>query len=296
MWRGGSFLILIPAHCPAAVRQYEYKVKLSAKTETDRMVNGMQLNLRKRQWLLPAVLILFILEVFTLPFVLGITYSGRSETVDHVLTYTENRLSWDSPTGIRADGTAELSLFDSTYANVQADNGDKVVAPGTEGGGIVRLKNSVSVPVTYTAVLYEIKDNPNLAVEAGLTAEGAEVVGTYRLPDSVEPEQVVQAVTGTVGGGEIQDFDINWLWQYYESDAQDKIDTAIGNKATVSKADEVTVGLYITVEDNNSYITPDAPQTGDHSAIGMYFGLMAVSAVVLLLLLISRRHEKKCGE
>lgn len=248
---------------------------------------------KRKSWLLPAVLILFILEVFTLPFVLGITYSGRSESPNHVLTYTENKLTWDSATGIDENGVAELSLFNSIYRNVQAQNDEKVVAPGTDGSNIVRLKNSVSGSVTYTAVLYELKSNPDVAVEAGLTAEGAADTDSCALPDGVKAENMIRAVTGTIGSGQIQDFDIRWMWNYYADEQQDVIDTALGDK---SESDDVTVGLYITVEDNNSYVTPEPPQTGNNTDLGMYVGLMVVSALILLFLFISRRRERKCEE
>ena len=58
------------------------------------------------QWLLPAVLILFILEIVTLPYMVQLTYAGRSEEAGHVLTYTEGKLTWDSATGIDENGVA----------------------------------------------------------------------------------------------------------------------------------------------------------------------------------------------
>lgn len=253
----------------------------------------MQTMAKRKSWLLPAMLILFILEVFTLPFVLGITYSGKSESPDHVLTYTENQLTWDGATDVSSDGVAELSLFSSSYQNVLAENGEKVVAPGTDGSNIVRLSNRAKGPVDYTALLYAMKSSDKLPVTASLSSDGGTDVTEYLLPDGISEDNVIRAVTGTVGKDQIQDFDINWLWQYYEDAEQDVIDTALGNKAALSEADDVTVGLYITVEDNNSYFTPDVPQTGNPTAVGMYVGLMVVSAMVLVFLLLSRRREKK---
>lgn len=244
------------------------------------------------RWLLPAVLILFILEVMTLPLVLGITYSGRSESPDHILTYTQGKLTWDSATGIDENGVAELDLFDAEYPGVEAEDGSNVVAPGTEGYNIVRLKNSVSGSVKYTAVLYRIRTSNDLPVEAELIGSSFTDTANYPLPDGVEAYQVLRAVTGTVKGGEIQDFDISWLWEFETSTEQNEIDTFLGDK---DNADEVTVGMYIVVEDNNSYITPDIPKTGDESHIGMYMGLMVISLVMLILLLWDRRKEKKCA-
>lgn len=248
------------------------------------------------RWLLPAVLILFILEIFTLPLVLELTYAGRSEAPNHILTYTPGSLKWDNTTGVDKNGTAILSLFHSQYGNtVNADNGDKVIAPGTDGFNIVRLKNNAEKSVNYTAVLYKIKDNPELPVEAELNGNGFTDTDTYTLPDKVKDSNVIRSVSGKVGSGEIQDFDINWLWEYYEDDAQDIIDTLLGDKAAYEEANDVTVGLYIVVEDNNEYINPEPPQTGD-AGVGMYIVLMIISGSMLILLTVTRRKEKKCED
>lgn len=250
---------------------------------------------KQRSWLLPTVLILFILEVITFPFVLGFTLADRSETPERVLTYTQGKLTWDSAANIDANGVAQLSLFDSIYQNVNAGSGDKVVAPGTDGISIVRLKNSVSGAIGYTAVLYRIRSTDLLPVEVSLSGDGFADTDTYILPQGVKDEDVIRAVSGTVGGDMIQDFDIDWSWKFYGSEQQDIIDTWLGDKAADGGADNVTVGLYVVVEDDNQYIIPSPPQTGD-LGIGIYVGLMCVSGVVLILLLLDKRRAHKCEE
>jgi len=254
------------------------------------------------RWLLPAFLILFILEVITLPLVLGVTYSGRSESPDHTLTYTPGRLTWDKATGIDENGVAQLDLFDAVYPGVEAENGDNVVAPGTEGYNIIRLKNGVGGSIKYTAVLYRIRTNDALPVEADLVGDYTDTE-IYPLPEEVTEEQVLRAVSGFIRGGEIIDFDISWLWEFYTSDEQDQIDVALGNGE-----DTVTVGLYIVVEDDNDYSDDEdppklpgikdkyikpAPYTGDDNGVGTYIALMAISFIVLLLLMWDRRKEKQ---
>lgn len=243
------------------------------------------------RWLLPVVLILFILQVIMLPWAMGFTWADRSDSPAHILTYTKNKLSWDSATGIRADGTAELSLFSPEYGStVISAGGDDVVAPGTSNDIYVRLKNNVSGSIKYTAVLYELKSDERIPVKAGMKADGSTVTADYTLPDGVSASDVITAVTGRVAGKSLQDLDIDWLWEFYENDAQDVVDTALGN---MEELPEVTVGLYIVVEDGNSYVTPDSPQTGDNSHIGLYIGLMVVSFILLILLLLDRRREEK---
>lgn len=246
---------------------------------------------KKTRWLLPTVLILFILLAATFPFVAGITYSGRSENPDHILTYTKNKLTWDSGTKVDADGVGELSAFEAQYTNIKSDNGDNVVAPGSEGYDIVRLKNDVKGSVKFTAVLYTIKSDDKLTVETALSADGVADTSSYPLPDGVAQSDVIRAVTGSLGGGQIKDFDIDWLWKYTDGSAQDSADTAFGNKAAAGKADDVTVGIYIVVEDNNSYVTPSAPKTGDSGLENLYYVLFAVCGLTMILLLLTRRRK-----
>lgn len=220
---------------------------------------------RKRHWLLPLMLILFLLEVILFPFAAGLTYAGRSESPDHILTYTAGRLTWDSATDIdETTGAAELNLFSDSYQNVRSEDGSSVVAPGTENTGIVRLKNDVSRTVRYVAVMYRIKEEDSLPVEPYLMDDSAfSDTADYPLPDGIDESQVVRAVTGTVDGGQIQDFDIAWNWNYYESDQRDQTDTALGNKAAFFEADEVTAGIYIVVEDSGGSDPTDPTDPAD---------------------------------
>lgn len=246
-------------------------------------------------WLLPAVLILFLLQVVTLPFVLGKSWAGRSESPAHVLTYTKGSLTWDKATGVDADGTARFTIFHTAYDNVQSDDGSKVVAPGTGELSVIRLQNTVGGSITYKAVLFQIQDDPDMEVETALSGSLTDAA-SYPLPKGVQPEQVLRAVTGTVKGGEFQDFDIDWLWQFDNGPEQDLIDSEVGDRASLGLDTDVNVGLYIVVEDNNSYVSPTPPQTGDDSSLGIYVALMCVSAVMLVLLLWERRKERKCGQ
>lgn len=248
---------------------------------------------KQRSWLLPTVLILFILEVITFPFVLGFTWAGRSETPERVLTYTKGKLTWDSAANINENGVAELSLFESIYQNVNAENNDKLIAPGTESVNIVRLQNSTEGEIKYTALLCFIRSTDKLPVETSLDGEGFADTSDYTLPDGVADADVIRAVSGTVGGGMIQDFDIGWYWRFFESDRRDIIDTWLGDKAADGDADDVIVGFHIIVEDDNENVIPRPPKPGD-TGVGMYVVLMCVSGALLILLLIDKRRNRKC--
>ena len=110
--------------------------------------------------------------------------------------------------------------------------------------------------------MYRVKEEETLPVEPILADNEAFTdVGTAScpLPDGVERNQVVRAVTGTVAGDQIQDFDLSWYWTFYENDARDTVDTALGDKAAFFTADEVTAGLYIVVEEDNDPVDPSDP-------------------------------------
>ena len=251
---------------------------------------------RKKDWLLPVTLIFFLFAVVLIPFATERTYAGRNDVPNHVLTYTTGNLTWDSDTNIdEKTGVAELTLFQSTYQNVQTENGDKVIAPGTEGENIVRLKNNADHSIEYIAVMYRAKEEDTLPVEPVMADDTAFTnTETYPLPEGVTEEQVVRAVTGTVGANEMQEFDITWLWNYYEDDQRDTVDTELGNKAAWATPDEVKAGLYIIVIEDDSYLYPETPQTGDMTGITPFVVLTVISGVLFLLLALEWRKEKQC--
>lgn len=191
---------------------------------------------------------------------------------DHTLTYATGKLSWDDATGIDPNGSAVLSLFGTQYQNVLSENDGRVVAPGTEGENVVRLKNDVSYPIKYVAVMYRMSDEATLPVLPELSQDAAfSEAETYPLPDGVQNGQVVRAVTGMIDGREVQDFKIEWSWRYFESEERDSSDTALGNQASNGDAAVVKAGLFIVVEEepgsggSGESDEPDVPTDPDGS-------------------------------
>ena len=250
---------------------------------------------KNRQRILPLLLALAVLALLSLPLAVNPAWAAPGTSPDHVLTYNQNSLKWDSATGINADGTAELTLFDAKYNNVEAVDGRRVVAPGTDGSDMIRLVNNVSGRIRYTAVLYSIKTDPRIPVQPSLSGTGMYDTASYQLPAGVTGAEVIRAVRGTVAGHGLQDFDINWLWNYEVTDAQNVTDTELGNAAAAAMkeqtdGDSVTVGFYIVVEDSNNYYVP---KTGDDSHIAMYLAFMLIAAAgAAVSVVIYRRHGK----
>ena len=263
----------------------------------------MEKSKRINKWLLPTILILFILEIITLPLMVILTYAGRSESPEHLLTFADQKLTWDENTVVHADGVAELSFFSQFYQNVNSENRDDVFAPGTEKLTVIRLKNDSSKPAKYTAIAYMIKESDELMLIGSMQAQGAAPTENYLLPEGVTRDQVLDALTGTVDSKAIQDFDIDWRWGFergeeiepgiYESDS---IDTYLGNKAAWDVADDATIGFYIVIEGDDGPIAPNPPSTGAGSMLWWSIVLIAISAIILAFAVIMRVHERRCNK
>lgn len=228
--------------------------------------------------------VLLAAAVVTFPYAFDLTWSLPGTDADRTLTYTTGSLTWDSAADIDENGVICLSMFKPDYNSVDAQNGDKVVAPGTEKNTGIRLLNSASGAVSYTAVLYRL-DTTEVPVTASLS--GANAVGSYALPKGVSADQVINAVGGTLKGGSVELLDIDWQWQFSVDVETDAKDTGLGNK---SVPDEVKYGLYVVVTDNNSYYSP---KTGDSSNMMLWFVLLLVSlCAVVFFLFWGARSEK----
>ena len=247
-----------------------------------------------REWLFPAILILFILQVMLLPVMIGLTYAVPAERPEHILTYRTGSLVWDKATSVRPDGSAELSFFETLYQNVNAGNAEKVLAPGTEKDSVVRLKNDTNKEITYTAVLYSLSTSPDLDIGATLSGDGFSDTSLYTLPKSIEEEAVIRVVGGRLDAKKLQDFNINWFWNFEDganTDKRDGIDTYLGNKAANGKADEATLGFYLVVYDDSEVLP--LPGTGDDTMIGGYVVLMLISGGMCLFLTITRKRRER---
>lgn len=239
-----------------------------------------------------AVLILFLLQTLMLPAAIGVTYASRSLQPEHVLTYTTGRLAWDAGTDTDSSGAARLRLFEPAYSHVDSDDGGAVVAPGTEGSSLVRLKNDGGSAVSYTAVLYRIR-TADVPVQTALEGQGFADTTAYTLPDGAAQADVIRAVSGKVETGRMQDFDIRWLWNFDDGPAQDQADTALGDAAADGRAQQVTLGFYLVVEEEpGQWIRPSGPKTGDAFPLGWYVGMMAVTGTALVVLGLGGRRRR----
>lgn len=249
---------------------------------------------KKKYWLLPTVLILFICEIFTLPMIFWLTYAGNAESPDHVLVFKDELLQWSSNENIRPDGAAEFDVFSDKYQNVNSDTGEKVVAPGTGAECLVRLKNESSGSARYIATLYLINEDNRVPLKAELKCQGEETT-MHALPANPKVRPVC-SYTGSVSAGEVADFTSVWRWDFYENDALDIRDTALGDAAARDEASRVTVGLYIAIVDDEGEVIPPNPQTGDNTMIWVVLALISLTGAVLLFAQIGKRRRRAADD
>lgn len=251
---------------------------------------------KAKEYLFLTTLILFILEILTLPLVMGVTYADRSDSPEHILTFSGSHLTWNPETKVDGQGTALISLFDKIYQNVEAEDNEKLIAPGTNGIDTVRVKNDSEEVLRYTAVLYFVESTDDLSVDVKLSGSDFSDTENYSLPKNISDSSVIRAVTGTIGSRKLQDFDIEWEWIFEESDIQDLTDTNLGDKAAEGSPDNITVGLYITAEGDSDETIVPSPKTGDNLFMRGYFVLLCISGVLVIVLPIMGRRGAKNNE
>ena len=239
------------------------------------------------------VAVLAIAVLITFPYAFNLTWSLPGADSDRTLTYSTGKLTWDSAADIDANGVIQLSMFRSDYGSVAAENGENVIAPGTEKTTRVRLLNTASGSVRYSAVLYRL-DETDVPVQAGLNGADAAIT-SYPLPNGVTKDQVVGAVGGTLGGSSVKTVDVDWKWDYSIDNSTDSHDTQLGNH---TPSDAVKYGLYVVVEDENSkdggFVLP---QTGDNSHLMLWFIVLVAALCLMIAIAVwDRRNARRDHE
>lgn len=243
---------------------------------------------RKFQVLMLVILLLFMQTMGVMAADNNWTTSGGDSA--YTIRYTKGKLTWENVQKVEGNGAAVWNAFDSVYDNVESQNGDAIIAPGTEKTTTIRLKNDVVGSVKYTAVLYQTGGDAAGMFECGISGKYAEV-SDYSLPDGVDAAQVVEVIRGTLKGGEAKAFDVEWSWPFEDDEQRDQIDTLLGDSAD-DLENATGLGFYVVVEDSNTYIepsVPSAPRTGDENDICL---LIAGVAISLCLIAIIYRRKK----
>ena len=203
-----------------------------------------QLN-KKRGLLGVAIALLCALACLTFPFAFNSTWSQNTNDADRTLTYTTDKLTWDTSAPTNADGTIKLELFQPNYDDAAvSQDGENLVAPGLSNAKTVAIANKSTSSIRYYATAYRTDGTP-AKVEPVLS--GGEATSEHIYPDGKSDATVLFPVThtGLVAANDTANVGVGWQWVYDEGRYQDAIDTYLGDKGT----DEVTYGLFVVTEE-----------------------------------------------
>jgi len=194
-----------------------------------------------------------------------------------------------------------VDIFRISYENneqkvtVNSDNGDKLIAPGTENSYTFKLKNTGNVALDYTLELdaYVTPENIRIPIQARLNRyDGTWIVGDQEHYAEVS---VLDNASDkdTLAAGKYTYYTLDWQWPFESGD--DAWDTHLGDLA-VDQDLVFTIEIKTTAEadvnpSSGGGITP--PYTGDDSSLTLWIILAASSFVVILLLLFYRSADKR---
>lgn len=146
------------------------------------------------------------------------------------------------PTEIATTNTFDFDLFETTYTNVESANGDKIIAPGTEGSFDIVLTNNSEVNATYT-IAYTA-DTGNIPVEFSL---GEDEEGNTTWYSDITALNATDVEIAMNGGGDT--VTVYWRWAFvggqssnFTGTQTDQTDTALGTAGT----DTIEVQAVVT--------------------------------------------------
>ena len=195
----------------------------------------------------------------------------------------------------------QVEIFRISYMNgeqvitVNSDNGDKIIAPGTENSYTFKLKNTGDVALDYTVEVdaYFTPADIEIPITGRLNRyDGKWVVGGK---DEYAKVPVLDTAedNGTLGAGKYTYYTLDWLWPF--ESGNDELDTMLGNLATEQDLIFTIVIKTTATESDNPYddsgITP--PQTGDNTNLALWITLAVSSFAMMIFLLFFQNKEKR---
>lgn len=195
----------------------------------------------------------------------------------------------------------QVEIFRVSYINgeqkvtVKGENGDKLIAPGTESSYTFKLKNNGNTALDYTVCVDACFSSEDITVpivgrisryDGQWICGGKNSYADVKALDSAQDSE-------TLAAGRYTYYTLDWRWQF--ESGNDEYDTLLGNMA----ADEdllFTIRLVTAAAENPDPYSGGgllSPKTGDDRHIALCLSLVIVLIIIMILLIIlSKRREK----
>lgn len=193
-----------------------------------------------------------------------------------------------------------VEIFKISYENsettvtVQSDDGDKLIAPGTENSYVFKLKNPGEVAMDYTVTIDAVFSPAEIQIpiQARLSRyDGKWITGSRENFDTVEALDAAKD-NATLGAGRYTYYVLDWCWPY-EGDT-DELDTLLGNMATEQDLTfTITINTIARASDDPNAGGGIMPQTGDSAMPVLWLTLAGISLVLLIVPLIPVRRKRR---
>lgn len=197
-----------------------------------------------------------------------------------------------------------VDIFRLSYVNgegvvtVNSDNGDKLIAPGTENAYTFRLKNTGNCAMDYTMTMeaYFSSAEWTIPVEVRMKSYN----GSWLIGGDDSWEDVLElngiADSTTLGVNRYAYYTLEWRWPF--ETGNDEWDTMLGN-LSVSEDVSLTIVIRTVASQNpdpNAGSNNGLAQTGDSFRLLPYLVLLTVSGAAVALLVVFGKCGKKADD
>ncbi len=224
----------------------------------------------------------------------GETVQDTTANTDPIATADPSFIAYDE--NVVWSTNTEVEIFRVSYEDGQAnitvnsENGDKVIAPGTDNEYTFWLKNTGNIPVVYTVWMEAVFSNEEspIPVEVKVNDYGGRYyIGTESLWEDVMRLNDFKQ-SGELSVNNYASYTLNWQW-LFES-GNDAYDTYLGNLAG---EEDLTLTIKInTVASADADAMGGMPTTGDETPVTLLWVVLGLSLGLLVLVLILGRKKK----